>query len=77
MEKLLGKLDEIARKYNDTKEQYYKDLWYKKVKEYGTRYNSLQRSDVSRVHAGKKRDWLFWLLWHTSRKVHNLSWRYK
>ena len=56
MEKLSGKLDEIARKYNDTKEQYYKDLWYKKVKEYGTRYNSLQRSDVSRVHASKERN---------------------
>ena len=56
MEKLLEKLDEIAKKYNNTKEQYYKDLWYKKVKEYGTRYNSLQRSDVSRVYDSKKCD---------------------
>ena len=34
MVKLLEKLDEIAKKYNETKEQYYKDLWYKKIKEW-------------------------------------------
>ena len=56
MVKHLEKLDEIARKYHDTKEQYYKDLWFKKVEEYGTRYNSLQRSDVSCVHDSKERD---------------------
>jgi len=59
MEKLLERIDEIAKKYNDTKEQYYKDLWYKKVKEYGTRRNSIQKSTVSRVYDSKRRDWLF------------------
>ncbi len=56
MVKHLEKLDEIARKYHATKEQYYKDLWFKKVEEYGTRYNSLQKSDVLRVHDSKRRD---------------------
>ena len=26
-------LDEIANQYNKTKDPYYKDLWYKKIKE--------------------------------------------
>ena len=56
MVKHLEKLDEIAKKYHDTKEQYYKDLWFKKVEEYGTRYNNFERRTVSRVHASKERD---------------------
>jgi translation initiation factor 2 alpha subunit (eIF-2alpha) len=46
----------MAKKYHATKEQYYKDLWYKKVKEYGTRYNNFERRTVSRVHDSKERD---------------------
>ena len=56
MVKSLEKLDEIAKKYHDTKEQYYKDLWFKKVKEYGTRYNNIQGSNVSCVHDSERRD---------------------
>jgi hypothetical protein len=55
MEKLLGKLDEIARKYNDTKEQYYKDLWYKKVKEWANGSYNTKRRIVS-VSAINKAD---------------------
>ena len=32
MVKHLEKLDEIAKKYHATKEQYYKDLWFKNIK---------------------------------------------
>ena len=55
MEKLSGKLDEIARKYNDTKEQYYKDLWYKKVKEWANGSYNTKRRIVS-VSAINKAD---------------------
>ena len=48
-------LDKIAIKYNDTKKQYYKDLWYKLVKEWAN--NGLNTSkrrvvSVSSCHKG-------------------------
>ena len=55
MEKLSEKLDEIARKYHDTKEQYYKDLWYKKVKEWANGSYNTKRRIVS-VSAINKAD---------------------
>ena len=54
MVKHLEKLDEIARKYHDTKEQYYKDLWFKKVEEYGS-YNT-KRWNVSVSSVNKADD---------------------
>ena len=50
MEKLSEKLDEIARKYHDTKEQYYKDLWFKKVEEYGSYFNKRRIVSVSAIN---------------------------
>ena len=49
------KLDEIARKYNNTKDQKYKDLWYKLIKEFAN--NGLNTSkrrvvSVSSCHKG-------------------------
>ena len=32
-------LDEIANQYNKTKDPYYKDLWYKKIKEIASGIN--------------------------------------
>ena len=54
MEKLIENLDKIATEYNDTKEQYYKDLWYKKVKEYGT--NIINRRTISSSESNKRND---------------------
>ena len=54
MENLRERLDEIAIKYNDTKKQYYKDLWYKKVKEYGT--NIINRRTISFGESNKRDD---------------------
>ena len=50
MVKSLEKLDEIARKYHDTKEQYYKDLWFKKVKEYGSYISKRRIVSVSAIN---------------------------
>ena len=41
------KLDEIARKYNNTKDQTNKDLWYKEVKEWANGSNIIKRRVVS------------------------------
>ena len=43
MEKLLEKLDEIANEYNKTKDPKYKDLWYKKVKEWSNGPHNIKR----------------------------------
>ena len=56
MVKSLEKLDEIARKYNDTKEQYYKDLWYKKVKEWANGSYNTERWNVSVSSVNKADD---------------------
>ena len=37
------KLDEAANNWNKTKDPYYKDLWYKLVKEFGNGPNSIKR----------------------------------
>ena len=47
METSTEKLDEIARKYNKTKDKKYKDLWYEKVKEFANGPNNIKRRIVS------------------------------
>ena len=47
MEKLTKKLDEIANKYNKTKDLQYKDLWYKLIKEFAHGTNNTKRRIVS------------------------------
>ena len=47
MEKLTNKLDEIANKYNKTKDSQYKDLWYKLVKEFANGPYNIKRRIVS------------------------------
>jgi hypothetical protein len=47
MAKLTKNLDEIANKYNKTKDPKYKDQWYKLVKEYANGLNNSKRRTLS------------------------------
>jgi len=47
MVKLTEDLDEIANKYNKTKDIKYKDLWYKLVKEFANGTNNTERRTLS------------------------------
>ena len=47
MVKVTKDLDEIANKYNKTKDIKYKDLWYKLVKEFANGTNNTKRRIVS------------------------------
>ena len=40
-------LDDIANKYHETKDPYYKNLWYKKVKEFANGADYFKRRTVS------------------------------
>jgi hypothetical protein len=40
-------IDEAANNWNKTKDPYYKDLWYKLVKEFGNGPNSIKRRVIS------------------------------
>jgi len=42
-EHLLKKINETAIRWNETKDGYYKDLWYKLIKEYNGINNSKRR----------------------------------
>jgi ribosomal protein L18E len=52
------KLDELANLYNKTKNQKYKNLWYKEVKELtdGIRHNRSKRRAVSLSEIREERD---------------------
>ena len=41
------KIDEVANLWNKTKDQKYKDLWYKYIKEYVNGINNTKRRTVS------------------------------
>ena len=41
----LQKIDEVAKRWNKTKDPKDKELWYKLIKEYGL--NNIKRRDVS------------------------------
>ena len=40
--KISDNLDAIANEYHKTKDPYYKDLWYKKIKEWNERNRTLR-----------------------------------
>ena len=40
-------LDDIANKYHETKDPYYKNLWYKKIKEFANGPNNIKRRTIS------------------------------
>ncbi len=48
------KADELAREYNKTKDKTYKDLWYKKIKEYANGLNNSKRQSVSTHSSDRK-----------------------
>ena len=47
MEKILKKIDEAANNYHKTKDPYYKDLWYKLVKEHADGLDYFERRTLS------------------------------
>jgi|TARA_R100001015_G_C4611496_1_gene166900 hypothetical protein len=60
-------IDDLAIMWNKTKDQKYKDLWYKKVKELSNGLNNTKRRDVQ-SHTGHKRDDGKYEVIHGSRK---------
>ena len=56
MAKLTKNLDEIANKYDKTKDPKYKDQWYKLVKEYANGLNNSKRRTLSINSCHKARD---------------------
>ena len=47
MEKILKKIDEAANNYHKTKDVYYKDLWYKLIREWNSGTNNFKRRTLS------------------------------
>ena len=64
---ILNKINEAARQWNKTKNPYYKDLWYKLIKEFANGHNNINRRVVSfntrskritQGHSFDKKSWL-------------------
>ena len=51
---LSEELDTIANLYHKTKDKVYKDLWYKKLKEYANGSNNNERQSVSTDSSDRK-----------------------
>jgi hypothetical protein len=49
-------IDSIAIKYHKTKDPYYKDLWYKKIKEFANGPHNIKRRSVSSGFSNKTDD---------------------
>ena len=49
-------IDDLAIMWNKTKDQKYKDLWYKKVKELSNGLNNIKRRDVQSRTSYKRDD---------------------
>ena len=49
-------LDDIANKYHETKDPYYKNLWYKKIKEFANGPDNIKRRAVSTVTSDETSD---------------------
>ena len=49
-------IDDLAIMWNKTKDQKYKDLWYKKVKELSNGLNNTKRRDVQSRTSHKRDD---------------------
>jgi len=49
-------LDIIANLYHETKDKKYKDLWYKKVKEYVNGLNTIERRSLSSSRSNQRDD---------------------
>ena len=55
-ERLLTKIDEAAIMWNKTKDQKYKDLWYKLIKEFANNGLNTSKRRVVSVSSCHKRD---------------------
>ena len=53
-ERLLIKIDEAAIMWNKTKDQKYKDLWYKTIKEWADGRNNIKRRAISSLPSDKR-----------------------
>ena len=51
-----SEIDSIAIKYHKTKDPYYKDLWYKKLKEFANGPHNTLRRSVSSGSSNKTDD---------------------
>ena len=47
-------LDTLANLYHETKDKAYKDLWYKKLKEYANGLNNNERQSLSTNSSDRK-----------------------
>ena len=63
-------LDDIANKYHETKDPYYKNLWYKKVKEFADGADYFKRRTVSINSCHKKNDGTYTFVGTFSDNVH-------
>ena len=54
MEKQIEKINEAANNWNRTKDTYYKELWYKLIKEFANGSNNIERRTVSTTSSDKK-----------------------
>ena len=55
-EHLLKKINETAIRWNETKDGYYKDLWYKLIKEFSYGSHNTERWNVSVSSVNKAND---------------------
>ena len=53
---MMQKIDEVANMWNKTKDPYYKDLWYKLIKEYSNGTNNIDRRNVSSRSGDERND---------------------
>ena len=70
MEKLLKKIDEAANNWNKTKDSYYKDLWYKLIKEYVNGTNNFKQRAVSINSCVKSNDGTYTFIGTFNDNVH-------
>ena len=70
MVKLTENLDEIANKYNKTKDIKYKNLWYKLVKEFANGADYFKRRTVSINSCVKSNDGTYTFIGTFSDRLH-------
>jgi len=69
MQKQLEKIDEIARDWDRTKDPKFKDLWYKKVKEWSNGPHNIERWNVSVSSVNKADDGTYVVIGKRNRSV--------
>ena len=66
MESQLKKIDEATNNWNKTKDTYYKELWYKLIKEFANGPNNIERRVIP-INACHKRN-------NVGYKINRSSW---